>query len=136
MLFKSYAAELVGLSPNAILATTTPAAVALRQQMRSIPIVFALVTDPVGLGLVQSLSRPGGNITGFSSYDAAMMGKCANADGAPFSEVVETLHRRGAWLPRAALALAMLEDQRFLQGCSIAYKRRRTLPNNRARSLD
>ena len=75
MLFKSYAAELVGLLPNAILATTTPAAEALRQQTRTIPIVFALVADPVGLGLGQSLSRPGGNITGFSSYDAAMMGK-------------------------------------------------------------
>jgi putative tryptophan/tyrosine transport system substrate-binding protein len=74
-LIKNYAAELVGLSPDAILATTPPAVAALRQQTRTIPIVFVLVVDPVGLGLVQSLARPGGNITGFSAYDAPMMGK-------------------------------------------------------------
>jgi putative tryptophan/tyrosine transport system substrate-binding protein len=74
-LFKTYAAELVGLMPDAILASTAPALAALRQQTRTIPIVFVVVPDPVGLGFVQSLARPGGNITGFSSYDAAMMGK-------------------------------------------------------------
>jgi putative ABC transport system substrate-binding protein len=74
-LFKSFAAELVGLSPRAILASATPAAAALRQQTRTIPIVFVLVTDPVGLGFVQSLARPGGNVTGFISWDAPLMGK-------------------------------------------------------------
>jgi len=74
-LYKSYATELVGLSPDVILAGASPAVAALRQQTRSIPIVFVLVTDPVGLGFVQSLARPGGNITGFSSYDAPVMGK-------------------------------------------------------------
>ena len=74
-LFKTFAAELVGLSPDAILASTLPAVAALREQMRTIPIVFVLLVDPVGLGLVQSLARPGGNITGFSGYDAPMMGK-------------------------------------------------------------
>jgi putative ABC transport system substrate-binding protein len=73
-LFKTYAAELVGLSPNAILAITPPAVAALREQTRTIPIVFVL-GDPVELGFVQSLARPGGNITGFSAYDAPMMGK-------------------------------------------------------------
>ena len=58
ILFKTYAAELVNLSPNAILASTPPALEALRQQTRTIPIVFVLVTDPVGQGFVQSLSRP------------------------------------------------------------------------------
>ena len=70
-LFKTYAAELVGLSPDAILASTPPAVAALRQQTRTIPIVFVLVVDPVGLGFVQSLARPGGNITGFSAYRRA-----------------------------------------------------------------
>jgi putative ABC transport system substrate-binding protein len=74
-LYKTYAAELVGLMPDAILASTAPALAALRQQTRTIPIVFVVVPDPVGLGFVQSLARPGGNITGFSSYDAAMIGK-------------------------------------------------------------
>jgi putative tryptophan/tyrosine transport system substrate-binding protein len=74
-LFKIYAAELVGLSPDAILASTAAAVAALREQTRTIPIVFALVADPVGLGFVQSLARPGANITGFSSFDAPLMGK-------------------------------------------------------------
>ena len=74
-LFKTYAAELIGLSPDAILASTPPALIALRQQTRTIPIVFVLVLDPVGMGLVQSLARPGGNITGFGALDPPMMGK-------------------------------------------------------------
>jgi putative ABC transport system substrate-binding protein len=78
-LFKTYAAELVGLSPDAILASTPPVVAAVRQQTRTIPIVFVFVVDPVGLGLVQSLARPGGNITGFSAYDAPIMGKWLQA---------------------------------------------------------
>ncbi len=74
-LFKTYAAELVGLSPDAILASTPPAVAALREQTRTIPIVFVLVVDPVGLGFVQSLARPGGNITGFGAFDAPIVGK-------------------------------------------------------------
>jgi putative ABC transport system substrate-binding protein len=73
-LFKTYAAELVGLSPDAILASNTPAVAAL-QQTHTIPIVFVRVSEPVGQGFVQSLARPGGNITGFSVYDAPLMGK-------------------------------------------------------------
>jgi len=74
-LFKTSAADLVGLAPDAIVASTAPALVALRRQTRIIPIVFVIVPEPVGLGFVQSLARPGGNITGFSSYDAAIVGK-------------------------------------------------------------
>jgi putative ABC transport system substrate-binding protein len=74
-LYKTYAAELVGLAPDAILAGPSPAVAALREQTRTIPIVFVLVPDPVALGFVQSLARPGGNMTGFSSFDAPMMGK-------------------------------------------------------------
>jgi putative ABC transport system substrate-binding protein len=74
-LFKTYAADLVGLAPDGILASTTPAVAALWQQTRTIPIVFVRVSDPVGQGFVQSLARPGGNITGFSIFDAPLMGK-------------------------------------------------------------
>jgi len=74
-LYKTFAAELVGLAPDAILASPVPGVAALRQQTETIPVVFVLVVDPVGLGFVQSLARPGGNITGFSSYDAPLMGK-------------------------------------------------------------
>ena len=69
------AAELVGLSLDVILATSTPSVAALQQQTRAIPIVFVRVSDPVGQGFVQSLARPGGNITGFSAFDAPLMGK-------------------------------------------------------------
>ena len=74
-LFKTYAAELVGLMPDAILTSSTPGLAALRQQTGTIPIVFVFVADPVGQGFVQSLARPGGNITGFSAFDAPLMGK-------------------------------------------------------------
>jgi putative ABC transport system substrate-binding protein len=75
VLFKTYASELVALSPDVILASTPPAIDAVRQQTRTIPIVFVFVIDPIGLGLVQSLARPGGNTTGFGSADPALMGK-------------------------------------------------------------
>jgi putative ABC transport system substrate-binding protein len=74
-LFKAYAEELVKLSPDAILTSTAPATLAMREQTRTIPIVFVIVPDPVGLGIVQSIAHPGGNLTGFASYDAAIIGK-------------------------------------------------------------
>ena len=74
-LYKTYAAELVALSPEVLLAGNTPAVEALRQQTRTTPIVFVLVSYPVELGFVQGLARPGGNVTGFSAYDAPIMGK-------------------------------------------------------------
>src|SRR5262249_2170021 len=59
------AKELVGLAPDVVLATSPPSVVARQKVSRSVPIVFAAVTDPVGLGIVQSLAHPGGNATGF-----------------------------------------------------------------------
>jgi putative ABC transport system substrate-binding protein len=59
------AKELVGLAPDVILAMAPPSVIALQKVSRTIPIVFAAVTDPVGLGIVRSLARPGGNATGF-----------------------------------------------------------------------
>ena len=63
-LFENYAAELVGISPDAILTGGSPAVAALQHQTHTIPIVFTGVGDPIGQGFVQSLARPGGNITG------------------------------------------------------------------------
>ena len=74
-LFETYAAELMPLSPDVVLAITSPAVFAFRERTHAIPIVFVFVPDPVGLGIVQSLAHPGHNITGFASYDAAMIGK-------------------------------------------------------------
>jgi putative tryptophan/tyrosine transport system substrate-binding protein len=62
------AAELVALTPDLIIAPSPQAAVALKSATTTIPIVFVAVANPVGLGLVQSLSRPGGNITGFATF--------------------------------------------------------------------
>jgi putative ABC transport system substrate-binding protein len=62
------AAELVALKPDLLIGSNPQAAVALKSATTNIPIVFVAVADPVGLGLVQSLSRPGGNITGFTDF--------------------------------------------------------------------
>ena len=66
---RSAARELVGMTPDLILANSTPVALALREQTRTVPVVFAQVTDPVGQGLVPNLARPGGNLTGFTSFE-------------------------------------------------------------------
>jgi putative tryptophan/tyrosine transport system substrate-binding protein len=76
-LLKTYAAELVGMSPDAILTGGSAAVAALQQLTRTISIVFADVGDPIGQGFVQSLARPGGNITGFGANDSTLMGKWA-----------------------------------------------------------
>ncbi len=68
----NYAAELVKLAPDVIVANGTPAVSALHQATRSIPVVFVVVVDPVGAGYVQNLARPGGNITGFSTFEPEM----------------------------------------------------------------
>jgi putative ABC transport system substrate-binding protein len=70
-----FAKELVALQPDLILSHTTPTTAALLQQTRTIPIVFATVTDPVGSGIVPSLARPGGNVTGFTLVEPTMAAK-------------------------------------------------------------
>ncbi len=80
-----YAKDLVPLRPMCIYTTGTPSTAALKRATSSIPIVFAIVADPVGDGLVASLSRPGGNITGFSSFDSEyrrQMGRTAEGSRA------------------------------------------------------
>jgi putative tryptophan/tyrosine transport system substrate-binding protein len=66
---RKYAAELVALAPNVIVASATQAVEALRQATRTVPIVFVNVVDPVGAGYVNSLARPGANATGFIMFD-------------------------------------------------------------------
>jgi putative ABC transport system substrate-binding protein len=70
-LTRKAATELVALAPDVILATGTPVTAALQQASLSVPIVFAQVPDPVANGFVASLARPGGNTTGFTTYDYA-----------------------------------------------------------------
>ena len=72
---RTYAAELVAMKPDALLAHTTPVVAALRRETRTIPIVFSYVGDPVGSGFVKSLAHPGGNATGFTPYTPRLGGK-------------------------------------------------------------
>ncbi len=69
------AQELVALQPDLILSQLTPTTAALLQQTRTIPIIFAMVADPVGSGFVESLARPGGNVTGFVTLEGSLGGK-------------------------------------------------------------
>jgi putative ABC transport system substrate-binding protein len=70
-----FAQELVALQPDLILSQITPTTAALLQQTRTIPIVFAMVADPVGSGFVASFSQPGGNVTGFVTLEGSVGGK-------------------------------------------------------------
>jgi putative tryptophan/tyrosine transport system substrate-binding protein len=69
------AKELVAFEPEVIVTQNTPATAAMLQQTRTIPIVFALVSDPVGSGFAESLARPGGNVTGFTNIVPSLAGK-------------------------------------------------------------
>jgi putative ABC transport system substrate-binding protein len=72
---RGYAQELVALAPDIFLAEATVSVAALQHVTRALPIVFAAVADPVGAGFVDSLSRPGGNITGFMNFEYGFSGK-------------------------------------------------------------
>ena len=74
-LHRKYAAELVALAPDVILAVGGTTVGALQQATRTVPIVFVEVTDPVNRGLVASLARPGGNATGFTQFEFSIAGK-------------------------------------------------------------
>src|SRR5262249_14740656 len=90
---RALAKELVGLEPDLIVATATPALAALALQMRAIPIVFVAVSDPVGQGFVASLARPGGNATGLTFFEFSVAGK-----------MLETLKQIAPAVSRVALA--------------------------------
>jgi putative tryptophan/tyrosine transport system substrate-binding protein len=72
---RMFAKELVGLQPDVILASATPATAAVQRETRTIPIVFVIVADPEGSGFVPSVPRPGGNLTGFADLKGSMAGK-------------------------------------------------------------
>ena len=89
---KSLAKELVGLQPDLLVAHTTQPVAALQRETKTIPIVFFIVSDPVGSGFIDSLPRPGGNITGFINIEASLGGKW-----------IETLKEIAPNVSRAAL---------------------------------
>src|ERR1035437_1498969 len=73
--YRRYAAELVALAPDVILAASSSALEPLQQATRTVPIVFVTIADPVGAGFINSLARPGGNATGFSQFEYGVIGK-------------------------------------------------------------
>jgi putative ABC transport system substrate-binding protein len=110
-LFARYAAELVALGPEVLLADSTPSLEALRRQTGTIPIVFTAVIDPIGQGFVASLARPGGNITGFSAWDAPMAGKwlgLLTQITPPVARVAVLFHPATA--PYAGLMVQLIEE--------------------------
>jgi ABC-type uncharacterized transport system substrate-binding protein len=72
---RRFSKELVALQPDLILSNNTPTTAALLQQTRIIPIIFAVVADPIGSGFVTSLARPGDNVTGFATFEDSLSGK-------------------------------------------------------------
>ena len=70
-----FAKELVALQPHVLFARSTPVTAALLRETHTIPIVFTVVSDPVGDHLVESLARPGGNVTGFTNVESSLAGK-------------------------------------------------------------
>jgi putative tryptophan/tyrosine transport system substrate-binding protein len=87
--YRTFAAELVALAPDVILASASVSVAALLQITRTVPIVFANVIDPVGAGFVARLARPGGNATGFTLYEYSLSGKWLEL----FKEIAPNLTR-------------------------------------------
>jgi putative tryptophan/tyrosine transport system substrate-binding protein len=74
-LARTFAKELVAINPNLLMSRSTPTTAALKQETSTIPIVFVNVAEPIESGFVQSLARPGGNITGFTNFEGSIGGK-------------------------------------------------------------
>jgi putative ABC transport system substrate-binding protein len=107
----AYAAELIALAPDVILAAGAPAVAPLRRLTRTVPIVFISVSDPVGQGFVASLAHPGGNITGFSNFDPTTGGTWLRLlmEIAPQTKRVAVLYNRRT-APYAQAFLRSVED--------------------------
>jgi putative ABC transport system substrate-binding protein len=100
---RALAQELVGLQPDIIVTNATPATIAVQRETRTIPIVFAAVSEPVASGIVERLDRPGGNITGFATFETSLGGKWLEL----LSEIAPGLKRAAFMLnPDTAIAFA------------------------------
>jgi putative tryptophan/tyrosine transport system substrate-binding protein len=110
------AAELVALKVDVILATGTPQALAAKQATRTVPIVFLGVTDPVTDGLVTSLARPGGNVTGLASLNPELIGKCLEQ----LKQAVPGVNRVAVLWPPGQLGERT--DKDMLKGAEVAAR--------------
>ena len=109
------------LAPEVIVANGTPALSALHQATRTIPVVFVVVVDPVGAGYVQSLARPGGNITGFSSFEPEMGTKWLELlkEAAPRTERIAVVFHPDASPRRGAFFLGPAETAAAVLGVTL-----------------
>jgi putative ABC transport system substrate-binding protein len=120
---KAFAEELIRMSPDVLAANSAPALAALARQTRTIPIVFASAPDPVGSGFAANLAHPGGNITGFSNLDPAMIGKLLQLikDIAPdATRVLVVFDRANRFWGEAVHAMEGLAGSLHLQYSSVA----------------
>jgi putative tryptophan/tyrosine transport system substrate-binding protein len=106
---RKYAAELVALAPDVILASGSLSVAALQRVTRTLPIVFAAVSDPVGTGFVDTLSRPGGNTTGFMLFEYSLSGKWLELLKQVAPRVTQAGILRVPNLPSAAAEFASLQ---------------------------
>ena len=126
------AKELVAQQPDLIFTQSTPTTIAVLQQTRTIPVLFVQVTDPVGQGIVTSLARPGGNVTGFTNFEPSLAGKWLellkeiaphvarvaflfNPETAPFAETYLNPFRAAAPLFRMEAIAAPVHNESELE---------------------
>jgi putative ABC transport system substrate-binding protein len=107
--FRRYAAELVALAPDVIVATAGSIVGALQQASRTVPIVFVTTIDPVGSGFVASLARPGGNATGFTAYEFSMSGKLLELLKEIASGVTRVAVIRDPFVPAGSAGFAAIQ---------------------------
>jgi putative ABC transport system substrate-binding protein len=107
-ILSSVTSEILNLGPDLVVANTNKVVIALKQKTRTVPIIFAGVTDPVTAGIVESLSAPGGNITGFTSADFSLHAKS-----------VETLTEIAPKVARLAILRDSTDPQSIGQAASV-----------------
>ena len=119
-LYQRYAGELTALGPDVVVAVGSSSVQALRRHGSAIPIVFVMITDPVGQGFVASLAHPGGNVTGFSNYEPAMGGKWLGmlAQITPPVAHAAVLYNPSA-APFASLVLPAIQESASLVGIAV-----------------
>jgi putative tryptophan/tyrosine transport system substrate-binding protein len=138
---QAYALELVRLKPDVLLARSTPTTAALKHESGSIPIVFVNVTEPVEQGFVETLARPGGNITGFSNFESMIGGKWLqllkevdpqiarvgifyNPQTAPFAGLFLRSVEAAAPVVGVEVAATPVQDEADIQAVMTAFARR------------
>jgi putative tryptophan/tyrosine transport system substrate-binding protein len=116
---RKYAAELIALSPDVLLAAGTLGVMALQKATRAVPIVFVRVSDPVGGGLVDSLARPGGNTTGFMNFEYNLSGKWLELLKQVAPHVTRAIVLRDAASPAANAEFGALQAAAPSQGVEL-----------------